>query len=291
MSSEAKPKRRSKAVSYNQISSSANARVFSQDYYDILDTFNKIASKYPLLNKQEERAMIDAYRNDRSHLNHLLFCHNIRIILNLAKKYLKTATSAADLLMNGAHGLMIAAERFDLDRNIKFNTYATKWVFKYLLMCFYSKSPVTGINQTSLNDPYFGSLEDGEQMDFLNSYLGSVDDISTSFAGSPMNLKIDYTKMGAKPPIPSPSKECEEVSNTLLVRNVINEISSNSQFSEIDRDIIYNNMMENNCSISGLAHKYHIPTKEINKRKSKIISDFKTLLADKYKINSLRDVI
>lgn len=275
---------------YNQISSNSSVKVFSQDYYDILETFNKIASKYPLLNKQEERAMINAYKDDRPHLNKLLFYHNIRIVLNLSKKYLRTASSAADLLMNGAHGLMIAAERFDIDRNIKFNTYATRWVFKYLLMYFYSKSPITGINQISLNTPFFSSTENDEQIDFLNNYLGNSDEISTSFVGSQM-LKIDYTKLNNKPSIQTPSKEFQEVSNTTLIHDVIDSISADPQFTEIDKDIIYNNMMENNYSISALAKKYNVPTKEVNKHKSKIIESFKNILADKYNINCINDIL
>lgn len=275
---------------YNQISSSSSVKAFSQDYYDILETFNKLAAKYPLLTKEEERAMINAYKDDRPRLNKLLFYHNIRIVLNMSKKYLKTASSAADLLMNGAHGLMIAAERFDIDRNIKFNTYATKWVFKYLLMCFYSKSPITGVNQVSLNSPIFGADESGEQIDYLNGYLGN-DEISTAFTGNSMASKIDYTKFGEKRSIQTPSKEYQEVSNTTLIHDVIDEISADPQFTEIDRDIIYNNMMENNYSINTLAQKYNVPTKEVNKRKSKIIESFRNLLADKYNITGINDIL
>lgn len=290
-----KPGRKPKTAKnpiYNQISSDTPGKTFSQDYYDILETFNKIAAKYPILTKDEERGMIQAYANDRPKLNKLLFYHNIRIILNLSKKYLKTASSAADLLMNGAYGLMIAAERFDLKRNIKFNTYATKWVFKYLLMCFYSKSPVTGVNQISLNAPFFGSEDGSEQIDFVNDYFGN-DEISTAFTGTSNTFlnSIDYTKFGNRPAIKTPSREYQEVSNTTLIHNVIDEISVDPQFNEIDRDIIYNNMMENNYSINKLAQKYHVPTKEVNKRKLKIIENFKNMLADKYNINSLNDIL
>jgi len=282
--------RSSKQQVYNQISSNCSVKVFSQDYYDILETFNKIAEKYPILKKEEERAMIQAYAHDRPKLNKLLFYHNIRIVLNLSKKYLKTASSAADLLMNGAHGLMIAAERFDIDRNIKFNTYATKWVFKYLLMCFYSKSPVTGVNQISLNSPIFSFDDDAEQIDYLNSYIGN-DEISTAFTGNSILSTIDFSNMNSSPSIQTPSKEYQEVSNVTLIHDIIDEISADPHFTEVDRDIIYNNMMENNFSISALAQKYHVPTKEINKRKSKIIENFKNLLSDKYNINSISDII
>lgn len=287
-----KPGKKSDSI-YNQISSDCSNKTFSQDYYDVLETFNKIAARYPLLKKDEERAMIQAYSEDRSTLNKMLFYHNIRIVLNLSKKYLKTVDSPADLLMNGARGLMIAAERFDINKGIKFNTYATRWVFKYLLMFFYSKSPITGINQTSLNLPFFGGAgadESAEQIDFLNT--GVSDEISTSFTGAGASFlnSIDYTHF-EKPSIPSPSKEYEEVSNTRMINDVIDEISADPHFNEIDRDIIYNNMMENNYSISAIAQKHHVPAKEVNKRKRKIISNFKNVLSDKYNINSIEDVI
>lgn len=276
---------------YNQISSESKTRKFSQDYYDVLKTFTNIAEKYPLLNKEKERCLIENYRNDRQSLNKLLFYHNIRIVLNLSRKYLKTVENPADLLMNGAHGLMIAAERFDIDKGTKFNTYATKWVFKYLLMCFYSKSPITGVNQTSLNLPFFNGSEDYcEKIDYLNDF--EMNDETSSFSGSGSTFlnSIDFTKIN-KQTVQSPRRDCEISSNATLVNDVINVISANPQFNEIDKDIIYNNMMENNFSINALAQKYHIPSKEINKRKRKLISDFRSMLSTKYNINSMRDII
>lgn len=272
---------------------STTKRNFSQDYYNVLETFNKIAANYPLLNKASERKMIEKYKNNRSKLNSLLFYHNIRIVLNLAKKYVQKAESPADLLMNGARGLMVATEKFDINKNIKFNTYATRWVFKYIMMPFYSKSPITGVNQTSLHNLfYFASAADGgEMIDYLCDNMSDMDDVSTALSGTGMGFlkAIDY--MHFDRPSSSPSCEYEESANTQLVKNVITAISADPQFNDIDRDIIYNNMMENNSSINAIAQKYHVPSKDVNKRKRKLISEFKSMLAEKYNVNSLADII
>lgn len=265
-------------------------RKYGQDYYDVLDTFNKIAEKHPLLDKASERKMIERLKNDRATLNKMLFYHNIRIVLNLARKYVQKAESPADLLMNGARGLMTAAERFDISKNTKFNTYATTWVFKYILLMFYSKSPITGVNQTSLNELFMDDENQMEKIDYICNC--SDEEISTTLSCGRRNLSasIDYSTFSGSS-IVSPSREYEDKANNKLIHEVIDEISADPHFNEIDRDIIYNNMMSNNDSINSIAQRHKVPTKEVNKRKRKIITNFKTMLSSKYNINSLRDII
>ena len=136
-----------------------------QSYFTTLKLYSEIATKYKLLNKKQEREMIEKYRHNRPLLNELLIKHNIRIVMHQAKKYTYRTANPADMLMDGYYGLSIAAERFDLDRDIKFNTFATAWVFKYVIAHFYSKSPEIGVNAFSMNKP----IADAE-----NSELGSL---------------------------------------------------------------------------------------------------------------------
>jgi DNA-directed RNA polymerase specialized sigma subunit len=235
--------------------------------------------------------MIEKYMTNRSKLNSLLFYHNIRIVLNLAKKYVQKAESPADLLMNGARGLMIATEKFDINKNIKFNTYATRWVFKYIMMPFYSKSPITGVNQTSLNDLFYHAESNSEQIDYLCDNMSDMDEVSTALSGTGKGFlkTIDYTHYDRSST--SPSCIFEDNSNSEFVQDIISVISADPQFNDIDRDIIYNNMMDNNASINAIAQKYHVPSKDVNKRKRKLISEFKSMLAEKYNVNSLADII
>ena len=82
--------------------------------------------------------MIEKYKDDRDRLNHLLFMHNIRIVFNMAKTYMSKTNDYDSLVQNGMQGLAEAARRFKVDKNIKFCTYATIWVKKYMTMYYYS---------------------------------------------------------------------------------------------------------------------------------------------------------
>jgi hypothetical protein len=101
---------------------------------------------------------------------------------------------------------------------------------------------------------------------------------------------IDYSRLN-RPTINTPSKEYKELSNSVIVHEAINVISANPQFSDIDKDIIYSNIMDGTQSINALSIKYNIPVKDLNKRKRKLISEFKTIFAEKYNIKSLSDII
>lgn len=82
--------------------------------------------------------MIGMYKHDRDKLNRLLFMHNIRIVFNMAKTYMSRTNDYDSLVQNGMQGLAEAAKRFNPEKNIKFCTYATIWVKKYMTMYYYS---------------------------------------------------------------------------------------------------------------------------------------------------------
>jgi RNA polymerase primary sigma factor len=78
---------------------------------------------------EDLRKNIDLGRNARDHL----IKANIRLVVNIAKKYRRYSSSFLDLIQAGNVGLIRAVDKFDYTRGNRFSTYATWWIRRSVL--------------------------------------------------------------------------------------------------------------------------------------------------------------
>jgi RNA polymerase primary sigma factor len=93
-----------------------------------LETYLRDINDTALLNAAEEREL--AYRiedGDSEARDHLVRA-NLRLVVNLARKYTATGLGIQDLIEEGNLGLLRATEGFDPSMNTRFSTYAAYWI-------------------------------------------------------------------------------------------------------------------------------------------------------------------
>jgi len=57
-----------------------------------------------------------------------MITRNLRLVINIAKKYVNKGLPILDLIQEGNMGLMRAVDRFKYEKGFKFSTYATWWI-------------------------------------------------------------------------------------------------------------------------------------------------------------------
>jgi len=82
----------------------------------------------PDISKEEEIELFRKFReNGDKEAAQILVLSNLKLVVNLAYKFRKFR-DVTDLIQEGNLGLMTALQKFDLEKEVRFATYATWWI-------------------------------------------------------------------------------------------------------------------------------------------------------------------
>ena len=96
-----------------------------------LNPGSQIGSSLPSEAHQELVSLITAIQQARRRLEEAkdeLVRHNLRLVIDVAKRYTSHGLTLLDLVQEGNIGLIKAAERYQYRKGFKFSTYATWWI-------------------------------------------------------------------------------------------------------------------------------------------------------------------
>lgn len=112
----------------------------SVDITDNIDIYFLEAGKRKLLSREEERELAIKIKQGDAKAKELFIESNLRLVISIARKYLGRGLSFLDLIQEGNIGLMVAVDKYDVDRGLKFSSYATHWIRQGITSAIANKS-------------------------------------------------------------------------------------------------------------------------------------------------------
>lgn len=136
-----------------------------------MEGFNLIRNLPDKLDKKEQKELL--LKKDEESREKLIM-HNLRLIVNLSKRYQPLKFDNEDLFSIGVIGLITAVDTFDVNKNVEFSTYASSCILNsfYAFFIYSKRKRDLGNYKVSL-DNLFNVCD--ENMRVEANYLESIE--------------------------------------------------------------------------------------------------------------------
>ncbi len=125
------------------------------------------------LSADEECATLQRLVRGDDRAKAVLVERNLRLVVYIARKFENTGINTEDLISVGTIGLMKAVGSFDVSKNIKLATYASRCIENEILMCLRRTSKLK--SEVSLDEPLNVDWEGNELL--MSDILGTEVDL------------------------------------------------------------------------------------------------------------------
>lgn len=137
------------------------------------DYINGSEALPPPLTQQEETMLLQRLGKGDKSVRRVLIERNLRLVVYIARKFENTGIGIEDLVSIGAIGLIKAVNTFDVDKNIKLATYASRCIENEILM--YLRRNAKLKFEVSFDEPLNVDWDGNELL--LSDILGTEPDV------------------------------------------------------------------------------------------------------------------
>jgi RNA polymerase sporulation-specific sigma factor len=134
--------------------------------------------------REEEKILNDLEKNENA--KQILVERNLRLVVYIAKKFENTGVDLEDLISVGTIGLMKAINTFDVDKNIKLATYASRCIENEILMQLRKTTKLK--TEVSIDEP-LNQDGDGNEL-LLSDILGTDNDVTSKRIEDEVDRKL-----------------------------------------------------------------------------------------------------
>ena len=99
---------------------------------DAIKRYLKEIKDIPLLTPKEEIDLAQKIKKGNKHAKEKMIRSNLRLVINIAKRYSYLGVPMLDLIEEGNLGLMKAVDKYNPKRGYRFSTYAAWWIKQYI---------------------------------------------------------------------------------------------------------------------------------------------------------------
>ena len=101
----------------------------TSNYLQVEKKFFSDSMNSPLLSKEQEQSLTKSWKNnkDPKALEKLILSYT-KLVIRIASQFKHYGLPFTDLVQEGHIGLLLAIEKFDVDRDLRFSTYSRWWV-------------------------------------------------------------------------------------------------------------------------------------------------------------------
>jgi len=97
--------------------------------------------------REEERELLIKTKNGDEKAKSFFVQNNLKLVASIAKRFYSNSLGMEflDLVQEGSIGLLTAIDKFDINKNVKFSTYATEWIRQAITRAIANKSRIIRI--------------------------------------------------------------------------------------------------------------------------------------------------